>query len=244
VLSTPPIAHFVPLDNSITQLFNYSITTYYHTYYYTTMRKAIFTTTLLIASTNAFTTTTSTSSTTIATTTTTPAPIVSSLNAVSKNNDNDNEGVVSERRTFLRNIAGVAFGVGTSTIGVGSLGGIQPASASYSAYSNREKDWQERKETGDIQFSTSKDLKRQLQEVAPMNVAKSQVFCPNGPSSAVSPLMENKCNDMEAMPSVFGRSDDIMGNSIPGRTKNPAYTVGGSSSLSAEAGGFPSYGKK
>lgn len=76
-------------------------------------------------------------------------------------------------------------------------------------------------------------MKRQLAEVAPMNVAKSQVFCPNGPSAAVSPLMENKCNDQLAMPSVFGRSDDILGNSIPG--KNAAYLG------SADTGGFPSY---
>lgn len=74
-----------------------------------------------------------------------------------------------------------------------------------------------------------------------MNVAKSQVFCPNGPSSAVSPLMENKCNDQLAMPSVFGRADDVLGNSIPG--KNAGGYFGGTSALSAGAdtGGFPSY---
>ena len=49
--------------------------------------------------------------------------------------------------------------------------------------------------------------------------------------------MENKCNDQQAMPSVFGRSDDMLGNSIPGRS-----TIGGgSTSLSADTGGFPSY---
>merc|ERR1739844_608471 len=128
-------------------------------------------------------------------------------------------------------MAGMALG-GT----MGLLTNEEPASASYSAYTNREKDWQERKENGEIKYSTSKDLKRQLQEVAPMNVAKSQVFCPNGPSAAVSPLMENKCNDRQAMPSVFGRSDDIMGNSIPGK----AY-LGGTTALSADTGGFPSY---
>lgn len=92
----------------------------------------------------------------------------------------------------------------------------------------------------EVQYSSARDLKRQLQEVAPMNVAKSQVFCPNGPSSAVSPLMENKCNDQMAMPSVFGRSDDILGNSIPGAT--PGY-IGGTSSLraGADTGGFPAY---
>ncbi len=72
-----------------------------------------------------------------------------------------------------------------------------------------------------------------------MNVSKSQVFCPNGPSAAVSPLMENKCNDQLAAPSVFGRSDDVLGNSIPGR--NSAYIGGGAATLSADTGGFPSY---
>ena len=92
----------------------------------------------------------------------------------------------------------------------------------------------------EVQYSSVKDLKRQLREVAPMNASKSQIFCPNGQSSVVSPLMENKCNDQLAMPSVFGRSDDIMGNSIPGRS--PGYNIGGSSSLSADTGGFPAYG--
>ena len=32
----------------------------------------------------------------------------------------------------------------------------------------------------------------------------------------VSPLMENKCGDRMAMPSVYGRADDAMGNSVPG----------------------------
>ena len=90
----------------------------------------------------------------------------------------------------------------------------------------------------DIQYSSARDLKKALREVAPMNASKSQIFCPNGTSSAVSPLMENKCNDIEAMPSVFGRSDDLMGNSIPGRN------LGGTTSLTADTGGFPSYGSK
>jgi hypothetical protein len=28
--------------------------------------------------------------------------------------------------------------------------------------------------------------------------------------------MENKCGDRQALPSVFGRTDDAMGNSVPG----------------------------
>ena len=90
-------------------------------------KKVILATSLLIASSaNAFTTQSSTASRTI-----------TSLNAV---NDNDQQ---SERRTFLRNIAGVAFG-GT----MGMMLNEEPASASYSAYTNREKDWQDRKESG------------------------------------------------------------------------------------------------
>ena len=42
------------------------------------------------------------------------------------------------------------------------------------------------------------------------------MFCPNGPSSAVTPLMENRCGERQALPSVYGRSDDAMGNSVPG----------------------------
>ncbi len=49
-----------------------------------------------------------------------------------------------------------------------------------------------------------------------MNSEGSTIFCPNGASAAVSPLMENKCGDRQALPSVYGRKDDIMGNSIPG----------------------------
>ena len=49
-----------------------------------------------------------------------------------------------------------------------------------------------------------------------MNDEGSKIFCPNGPSAAVSPLMENKCGDRQAMPSVYGRTQDTMGNSIPG----------------------------
>lgn len=110
----------------------------------------------------------------------------------------------------MRNVAGAAFGAAI----VASNG--ESASASYSAYTAREKDWQERKESGEIQYSSARDLKKQLREIAPMNSENSKVFCPNGPSSAVSPLMENKCGDRMATPSVFGRTEDIVGNSIPG----------------------------
>ena len=53
------------------------------------------------------------------------------------NNNNNNN-----RRAFLRNVAGVAFGSAL----IASNG--EEASASYSAYANREKDWEDRKKTG------------------------------------------------------------------------------------------------
>lgn len=139
------------------------------------------------------------------------------------------------RRNFLRSAAGLAFGT------VAFTSNEEPASASYSAYTNREKDWEERKKTGEIEFSTPRNLKAQLVEIAPMNNEKSKVFCPNGTSSAVSPLMENKCGDRMAMPSVYGRTEDTVGNSIPGFKGGRYSSVGGSSSLSADTGGFPKY---
>jgi len=68
----------------------------------------------------------------------------------------------------------------------------------------------------EIKYSNSRELRAQLQEIAPMNSEGSKLFCPNGPSANVSPLMENKCGDRQALPSVYGRNNDIMGNSIPG----------------------------
>lgn len=76
----------------------------------------------------------------------------------------------------------------------------------------------------EIKYSTARDLRSQLREIAPMNSEGSRIFCPNGPSANVSPLMENKCGDRMALPSVYGRSNDIMGNSIPGFGSNGAAT--------------------
>ena len=45
----------------------------------------------------------------------------------------------------------------------------------------------------EIKYSSSRDLRAQLREIAPMNSEGSKIFCPNGPSANVSPLMENKC---------------------------------------------------
>jgi hypothetical protein len=120
--------------------------------------------------------------------------------------------------------------------------GGHPADASYTGYTQREKDWEERQKKGEIQYSTAKSLKSQLREIAPMNSEGSKMFCPNGPSAAVSPLMENRCGDALAMPSVYGRTNDSVGNSIPGfkQSQYPS-AVGGSSSISAQVGGFPKY---
>jgi hypothetical protein len=86
-------------------------------------KKVILAASVLIASTDGFSTNTNVVS-----------RATTSLNA-------SNE--TSERRTFLRNIAGVAFGGA-----MGLMANEEPASASYSAYTNRENDWKERKENG------------------------------------------------------------------------------------------------
>jgi len=149
---------------------------------------------------------------------------------------------LSSRRDILRSMTGVAFGVATAVVSR-----TEKADATYTGFTQRENDWEARKKSGDISISTSSSLKAQLREIAPMNSAKSTIFCPNGPSSAVSPLMENRCNDIQAMPSVFGRTEDVSGNSIPGAAGGKIYKgnsmPGGASSLNAEVG-FPSYYKK
>lgn len=130
----------------------------------------------------------------------------------------------------------------TAALFAGLAGTALPegASAKYSDFARREKDWEERSSKGEVQYSSARDLRAQLQEIAPMNTASSKIFCPNGPSANVSPLMENKCGDRQAIPSVYGRSNDVMGNSIPG-FKDGYNWAGGSSSVSAAAGGFPTY---
>eukprot|EP00429_Kryptoperidinium_foliaceum_P010809 CAMPEP_0176001626 /NCGR_PEP_ID=MMETSP0120_2-20121206/223_1 /TAXON_ID=160619 /ORGANISM="Kryptoperidinium foliaceum, Strain CCMP 1326" /LENGTH=189 /DNA_ID=CAMNT_0017334179 /DNA_START=59 /DNA_END=628 /DNA_ORIENTATION=- len=117
----------------------------------------------------------------------------------------------------------------------------QSASAKYSDYARREKDWEDRNKNGEVKYSSARDLRAQLQEIAPMNTGSSKIFCPNGPSANVSPLMENKCGDRMATPSVYGRSNDVMGNSIPGFKDGYAWMPGESSSVSASTGGFPTY---
>ncbi|CAJ1967496.1 unnamed protein product [Cylindrotheca closterium] len=138
--------------------------------------------------------------------------------------------ICSRRNSLKQVLAGVTCG---SLV-------VQPASAKYSDYSRREKDWQDRKQKNEVTFSSARDLKAQLKAIAPMNAESSSIFCPNGPSANVSPLMENKCGDRLATPSVFGRQDDVLGNSIPG-FKEGYFDGGSSSSMSAQVGGFPSY---
>jgi len=119
----------------------------------------------------------------------------------------------------------------------------QQAEAKYSDYTRREKDWEDRKRSGELQISTAKDLRKQLAAIVPANNEGSKIFCPNGASAAVSPLMENKCSDtLMALPSVYGRTVDATGNSIPGFSNGYAWANGdSSSSINSAVGGFPKY---
>ncbi|KAL7512894.1 hypothetical protein ACHAXN_010036 [Cyclotella atomus] len=133
------------------------------------------------------------------------------LNAQPNNQHDEASVSVSTRRNALQKSAGVAF-----SILLGGTTAASEANASYSAYTRREEDWKQREKNGDIKISSARELRAQLREIAPMNSEGSKIFCPNGPSANVSPLMENKCGDRLALPSVYGRNNDIMGNSIPG----------------------------
>jgi hypothetical protein len=133
------------------------------------------------------------------------------------------------------------LGVAAALFVGASAAAPQPVSAKYSDYTRRENDWNERGEQGSIKVSSPRDLRAQLQEIAPMNNEGSKIFCPNGTPSNVSPLMENKCGDRMATASVYGRANDSVGNSIPGFSEGFARRPGQSSSLNAEVGGFPVY---
>jgi hypothetical protein len=137
-----------------------------------------------------------------------------------------------------RNVFG-ALVAGAATLATAS----QPAQATYSAYAAREQDWEARQKKGEVQYSTAKSLKAQLREIAPMNSEGSKMFCPNGPSSNVSPLMENKCSDALAIPSVYGRTEDVVGNSIPGFAggRYPSSMTAGNTGSISETVGFPAY---
>jgi hypothetical protein len=153
-------------------------------------------------------------------------------------NHNGNSASFFDRRQVFQTL-------GVSLVATMAMTGqSEPASATYSAYTHREEDWQKRLDKGEVKVSSARDLRRQLREIAPMNDEGSKIFCPNGPSSAVSPMMENKCSDREAIPSVYGRTEDTVGNSIPGFAGGryvPAGGGGGSSITAADIGGFPTY---
>ena len=161
---------------------------------------------------------------------------------------------VSPRRHFVHSVAAAVVSL-TATLVTSS-----PAHATYSAYTRREQDWEHRLQTNQVQISSPRSLRRQLHDIAPMNTASSKVFCPNGPTSNVSPLMENKCDDTRlARPSVYGRTEDSVGNSIPGfaggfysagssgsrtsssSSKNGGSAMPGSNFNADQVGGFPSY---
>ena len=123
--------------------------------------------------------------------------------------------------TCGRRDAFFGMAIGIMTVSTTIVSNPEPAEAKYSDYARREKDWEERTSKGEIQISNAKNLRKQLAELVPENNEGSKIFCPNGASAAVSPLMENKCSDtLMALPSVYGRSNDVTGNSIPGFSSN------------------------
>ena len=152
--------------------------------------------------------------------------------------------LLASRRTLLSNVFGTATLLITTTAFTSTIvGAPEPAAASYTAYVQREKDWDDRQKQGAVTFSNAKSLRAQLKEIVPQNSEGSKIFCPNGMSSAVSPLQENKCGDQLAMPSVYGRTSDVVGNSVPGVQGGlQRYPTTSSSQLSAsDVGGFPKY---
>ena len=159
-----------------------------------------------------------------------------------KNDDdelkNTNTPVLNRRQALVAGVLMAATTVSTLTINA------PPADASYKAYAQREQDWQERIDKGEVKISTARSLRTQLKQIAPMNDESSKIFCPNGPSAAVSPLMENKCGDRQATASVYGRTQDVAGNSVPGFSGGKYYDSGFDrpSTTSADSvGGFPTY---
>jgi hypothetical protein len=143
------------------------------------------------------------------------------------------ETSVSSRRALLQSAA-------AALVGASSLR-VPEASATYTAYTRREEDWDQRKGKGEVTYSNARQLRQQLREIVPQNTENSRIFCPNGTPSAVSPLMENKCGDRLAIPSVYGRTEDIVGNSVPGFSGSYNMPTAGSGSIVADIGGFPSY---
>ena len=147
--------------------------------------------------------------------------------------DNTDPSASTTRRQVFSSVMGAAFGAVLTVVS-----SPPPAHATYSAYTHREADWQERRTKDEIKFSTAKSLRGQLAEIVPQNNERSRIFCPNGPSAAVSPLMENRCGDQLATPSVFGRTEDVLGNSIPGFADGYSF----SKASGAAIGDMPEYG--
>jgi len=167
-----------------------------------------------------------------------PAAVSSSSSAVSMVRKEEESAMKNpSRREMFTTMASALVAMNAAVL----TAAPQEASAKYSDYARREKDWEERLSKGEVKISSARDLRAQLQEIAPMNTSSSKIFCPNGPSANVSPLMENKCGDRLAAPSVYGRTNDVMGNSIPGFKDGYAWMPGESSSVSAAVGGFPTY---
>ena len=149
------------------------------------------------------------------------------------NDDTEGPFASPARRQVFSSAMGAALGAVLTV-----LSSPPPAHATYSAYTHREADWQERRTKDEIKFSTAKSLRGQLAEIVPQNNERSRIFCPNGPSAAVSPLMENRCGDQLATPSVFGRTEDVLGNSIPGFADGYSF----SKASGAAIGDMPEYG--
>jgi len=120
----------------------------------------------------------------------------------------------------------------------------KPSEAKYSTYQRREADWEARLASGDVEYGTARSLRQQMRELVPQNSNKSLKFCPNGVTAAVSPLMENKCGDWLAEPSIFGRTEDVAHNSIPGFREGYKHTTVAKQDTEriSDRVGFPAYG--
>jgi len=213
--------HQQPVNIPISCYFHRFFPEQHYDYILATMKKAIAFTLLTLSSASAFVPSTSSSSGRPATTSLLKAEEQSSTTADS-------------RRNFLAAAASAVLAAATVTTTT-----PEPAHATYSAYTHREQDWQQRQTSGDVQYSSARALRSQLAEIAPANSERSRIFCPNGPSSAVSPLMENRCGDQQATASVFGRTQDALGNSIPGFADGYSFSK---AQAGADAGGMPDYG--
>jgi hypothetical protein len=144
---------------------------------------------------------------------------------------------LTDAPTTRRNVlAGVGLVAATTFLS-------KPAEAKYSTYARREVDWDTRMMKGEIKYGTAQSVRKQLAELVPQNSSRSLKFCPNGPTAAVSPLMENKCGDWQAPPSIYGRTEDVVGNSIPGFRKGYVHTTVASRDAKERLSkvGFPSY---